>query len=175
MIAVELKKARRRLQGEHRAIQMYTLNFTRFINIPQCGAELYTLAGEAKPVAAVLLAPGGGLTKRHRRLAEAHDVVSCSIRADLENSPSPDAFDRITLRWAIYSADLIALWSAPFPQRADRLRRDYFQAVETGARFLTIIETNERCEPAWTAFIQRWKRKATPARTYAPEIVGGVE
>jgi hypothetical protein len=144
------------------------------VRIPQSGPAFYTFAGE-KSVATILLAPGEGLSKKWRRFAEKHEIISCAVRADFESAPPPEAFHQITLRWAIYSADCITIWSAPFPQFARDFRQDGFQAVENGARFLTTIETNELRAPEWAASIQRWKRKATHVRIYGPEIVGGLQ
>jgi hypothetical protein len=150
-------------------------NLSGILDIPQSGARLYSLAGNAKTVASVLLAPGNGLNKQSRRLAEAHEFVGCTVCADLGRPISPEDFHKTTLCWAIYRADFIALWPAYFPQRADELRRDFFQAVEAGARFVTIIETDERCASAWAAFVQHWKQKATLVRFYGPEITGRVQ
>src|SRR5262249_28057175 len=131
------------------------------LKIPQWGAEFYTLAGAANIVAKVFLAPGGGLSKRHRRLAEAHPIVSCTIRADVEPwraAPSPDEFDRVTLRWAIYGASRIAIWSAPFPQFVEEVGMWSERAVEEGARFRTTIETTAARAPDWANIVRRWKQ-----------------
>jgi hypothetical protein len=143
--------------------------------IPQSGCSFATIAGEANTVAQVILAPGDGLGKYHRRLAEAHPVVMCAVRGDLEPPAAPDAFHRTTLRWALYSADYIAIWSAPFPEFYDDVGRAGMQAVDDGRWFLVTIETTAERAPEWAAFVQRWKRKTTPVRVYGPEIAGGVQ
>ena len=171
MTAESLKKARRRFQGGHRAIQMLISNLSGIIEIPQSGARLYSLVGNEKTVASILLAPGDGLNRKRRRFAERHEFIGCTVRADLGWPISPDAFHQTTLRWALYSADLVQIWSAPFPQRADDLGCDILAAVEAGSRFHTTSETTERDAPDWYRFIQRWKRTGTPVRPYGPEIM----
>jgi hypothetical protein len=153
---------------------MFISNLSGIIDIPQSGARLYSLVGNAKTVASILLAPGDGLNRKRRRFAETHDFIGCTVRADLGRPISLDAFHRTTLRWAIYSADLIQVWSAPFPQRADDLRRDSLAALDGGARFQTTIETTEQDAPDWLRFIKRWKRKATPIRVHGPEVMEAV-
>jgi hypothetical protein len=78
------------------------------LDIPQSGARLCSLAGNAKTVAAIVLAPGGGLNKQSRRLAEAREFIGCTV-ADLGRPILPEAFHKTTLCWAIYRADFIAL------------------------------------------------------------------
>jgi hypothetical protein len=150
---------------------MSIFNLSGIIEIPQSGVRLYSLVGKAKTVASILLAPGDGLNRRRRRFAESHEFIGCTVRADLGRPISPDAFHQTTLRWALYSADLIEVWSAPFPQLADDLCRASLAAVDAGSRFLTTIETTERDAPAWLRYVERWKRKGTPVRAYGPEIM----
>ena len=129
---------------------------------------------EEKTVASILLAPGDGLNRKRRRFAERHEFIGCTVRADLGRSISPDAFDQTTLRWSLYSADLVQIQSAPFPQRADDLGRDILAAVDAGPRFQTTIETTERDAPDWFRFIEPWKRTGMPVRACGPEIMEAV-
>jgi hypothetical protein len=92
---------------------------------PQSGAQFRTIATDEKTVAAVFLAPGDGLSNAPRRMAEAHPFVHCSVRGDPDGvgvAALPDQFHKTTLRWMIDRADKIAIWSAPYPQRADDVR-----------------------------------------------------
>jgi hypothetical protein len=130
---------------------------------PQSGAQFRTIVGEAKTLAVVFLAPGTGLNRAHRRMAEAHPLVQCSVRGDPDGiglAALPEHFHEITLRWMIHSADNIAIWSAPCPQRSDDMWKWDTDAVNAGAHFLTTIETNEDRAPEWAALIERWKRKS---------------
>jgi hypothetical protein len=140
------------------------------IEIPQFGAEFYTLVGEAKTVAQIFLASGGGLNRHHRRLAAAHPFVLCNVRGDSETGlPArlPAAFNQTTLRWAVYSADRIAIWCAPFPQRADDVGRWGVEEANAGARFITTIETAKGRAPEWVAFVERWKRKTCRVKAFS--------
>src|ERR1700733_13954309 len=86
---------------------------------PQSGAQFRTICGAAQTLAMVLLAPGAGLNRAHRRMAEAHPLVRCSVRGDPEGNglaALPEHFHQVTLRWMIDSADRIAVWSAPYPE-----------------------------------------------------------
>jgi hypothetical protein len=145
------------------------------VEIPQSGSAFYTLAGTAKNVATIFLAPGEGLSKKWRRIAEEHEHVICSIRADLGRSVSPDKFHRPTLLWALSSADEIYLWSASFSDRADEFKWDGIGSAAGGKRFQTTIETNPEDAPTWFHWVQRWKRKAALVRVYGPEIKGSVQ
>lgn len=156
---------------------MYPFNLSGIIEIPQFGAEFYTLAGEAKTLAIVLLAPGDGLSRNHHRLAEAHPLVMCSILGDPEGgaAPLPEQFHQVTLRWALCNADKIAIWSAPFPQRGDDVARWGIDVANAGAHFVTTIQTSEERAAEWVALIERWKRKATPVQIFGFETTGGVQ
>jgi hypothetical protein len=137
--------------------------------IPQSGAELFTISGEARTLASVLLAPGDGLSDHHRRLAEAHPVVEYSVRADYGTSrpsPSPDAFHHGTLQWAIGGATHIVIWSAPYPQHADEVAMWGMRAVEDGARFVTTVETTPERSHEWMELVQRWKRPSAIVRVF---------
>ena len=149
---------------------MHLSHLSGIIEIPQSGAEFYTLAGEAKTVAQIFLAPGGGLSRYHRQLAEAHPFVSCNLRGDSDvrwPAPSPEDFHQATLRWAIRGADYIAIWSATYPQCADDVGRWGVGAADEGAHFVTTIETNEDRAPEWAALIERWKRKDRPVALFS--------
>lgn len=126
-------------------------------------------------LAQVFLSPGDGLSRYHRRLAEAHPLVSCAVRGDPGGRPAPlpDHFHRTTLQWIIYSADHIAIWSAPYPQRRDDLWRWGTDAVNAGGRFSTTIETTEARAPEWAVLVERWKRKACPVALFAAETAAG--
>jgi hypothetical protein len=130
---------------------------------PQSGAQFRTIVGEAKTLAVVFLAPGDGLNRAHRRMAEAHPLVQCSVRGDPDGiglAALPEHFHEITLRWMIHSADNIAIWSATYPQCADDVGRWGVGAANEGAHFVTTIETNEDRAPEWAALVARWKRKS---------------
>jgi hypothetical protein len=160
------------------ANQMQPSYLNAIVPLPQSGAQFLTIVGEAKTLAEVLLAPGDGLSRYHRQMAEAHPLVQCSVRGDPDGiglAPFPEHFDQTTLRWTIDNADHIAIWSAPYPQRCDDLRRWFICAVNAGARFITTIETNEDRASEWVDLVERWKRKTTSVRVFGPEIVGGVQ
>jgi hypothetical protein len=131
--------------------------------IPQQGASFCTLSGEGTTVASIFLAPGRGLTESQRRCAEAHPIVSCHIRADLETGQpglSPLAFHRATLRWAISNAARIGLWSAPFPEGTEEMRAWAIKAYGDGVRFTTVIETAPGATPEWKRLVEKYKRNA---------------
>lgn len=155
---------------------MHLSHLSGIIEIPQSGAEFYTLAGEAKTVAQIFLAPGAGLSRYHRELAEAHPFVSCSLRGDPEGArpaPSPEEFHQATLRWAIRGADRIAVWSATYPQCADDFGRWGVGAANAGARFITTIETTEDRAPEWVALVARWKRKSCAVEMFSTATTEG--
>ena len=137
--------------------------------LPESGAEFYTFAGEANILATVILAPGGGLSKRHRKLAMAHPLVSFNVRGDWQRAPSPADFDPITLRWGISNASDIAVWSAPFPQFADDFAE--WRDAAAGARFVMTIETTIERAAEWADLVRRWKRRAASVRFFGPESV----
>jgi hypothetical protein len=141
---------------------MDTFNLSGILEIPQSGARLYTIAGGAKTVAVIAIAPGGGLSSKWRRFAERnHEFIGCTVRADLGRPISPDVFHRTTLLWAIYSADLIQVSASS--QRVHDFS-DALAAADAGSRFHTTIETTEQDAPDWLRFIEGWRRNATPVR-----------
>ena len=145
---------------------------------PQSGAQFRTIVGEAKTLAVVFLAPGDGLNRAHRRMADAHPLVQCSVRGDPDGiglAALPEHFHETTLRWMIHNADYIAIWSAPYPQRCDDVQRWGIGAANADAHFVTTIETNEDRAPEWAALVERWKRKATPVKMFSAEQKGGVQ
>lgn len=157
---------------------MHLSHLSGIIEIPQSGAEFYTLAGEAKTVAQVFLAPGGGLSLYHRQLAESHPFVSCSLRGDAEAgrpAPSPEDFHQATLRWAVRGADHIAIWSATYPQCADDFGRWGVGTANDGARFITTIETTEERATEWAALAARWKRKSCTVKMFSTATTGGIQ
>src|SRR5271156_2552716 len=169
MRAFDTKKPAHPHQRMAPANQMQ-LHRSAIVPPPQSGAQLRTIVGEAKTLAAVLLAPGAGLNRYHRRMAEAHPLVQCSVRGDPEGiglAPLPEHFDQTTLRWTIDNADHIAIWSAPYPQRCDDVWRWGIGVVNAGARFVTTIETNEDRAPEWADLVERWKRKACPVELFS--------
>jgi hypothetical protein len=102
-------------------------------------------------------------------LADAHPFVDCVIRAEsdgIRGAPAPEAFDAVTLRWAISSADYIGVWSAPFPKFANDVARWGIRAADEGAHFITKIETSESSAVQWLTFVERWKRAATVVRVF---------
>jgi hypothetical protein len=141
---------------------------------PESGAQFRTLASDAKMAALVLLAPGDGLSNAHRRMAEAHPFVECSVRGDPDGgapAPFPEQFHKSTLRWMIERADKIAIWAAPYPQRADDVREWWNIRVHFG----TLIETNEDRAPEWQAFINRWKPKNCSVEMFSSHVAGGIQ
>lgn len=143
------------------------------INIPQSGAELYTIAGEANTLALILLAPGGGLSSYHRKLAQAHPTISGTVRGEAETgrlAPSPGDFHQVTLRWMLKTASHVALWSAAFPQFADDVTRWGVDAVNNGARFLLTIESAAEKVAEWTALVRRLKRPSTTLTFFGPAV-----
>jgi hypothetical protein len=138
---------------------------------PLWGAHFSTIAGPAKTVAQVLLAPGPGLDKHMRTLASAHPVVNCVIRAELTPTPGPADFHGATIRWAIKSADLINVWSAPGTQFAKEKCAADTQAVDDGGKFILTIETTPRRASEWAAWVRRYKRADAKLVFYGPEGV----
>ena len=143
--------------------------------LPESGAFFATIAGEAKTIAQVLLAPGDGLSSYHRDLALEHSLVSFSVRGDWERAPAPADFHRATLRWAINNATDIAVWSAPFPQFKDDVVLWGETAVNNGARFLLKIETTAQRAAEWAALVRRWKKPAASIRFFGPESAETVQ
>jgi hypothetical protein len=144
------------------------------INIPQSGAEFYTVVGEANTVAMVLLAPGGGLSSYHRRLAQAHPIISGTVRAEAEigrPAPSPGVFHKSTLGWMLKNASHVAIWSGVFPQFAEDITRWGIEATNNGARFLLTIETAREKAAEWAALARRWKRPGTALTFFGPASV----
>jgi hypothetical protein len=137
--------------------------------IPESGASFTTIAGEATAVAQVFLAPGDGLSRRHRRLAQAHPLVSCNIRADWSRPPSPDAFHQDTLRWAAENATDVALWSAPYPEFADEVAEWGILAAERGSRFVLIVETTIEKVAEWARFVRRCMQHSVDIKFFGPE------
>lgn len=145
---------------------------------PQSGAQFRTICGQTKALAQVLLAPGSGLSRAHRQMAEAHPLVRCLVRGDPEGdglAALPEHFHKSTLRWMIHRADNIAVWSAPFPKRAEDVWRWDAESLGAGMRFLTTIETNEDRAPEWVALIDRWKRKVCSVEVFSGQAAGGIQ
>jgi hypothetical protein len=145
--------------------------------VPASGASLNTIVGEAKTIAQVLLAPGAGLSKRHRdfALAPPHDLVSAAVRGDWERAPSPGAFHQATLRWAVKNAVHITVWSAVYPHFADDIARCDIDAANNGARFLLRIETVAEKAAEWADIVRRWKRPAASVRFFGPVSAEAVQ
>ena len=123
-------------------------------------------------LALVLLAPGDGLSNAHRRMAEAHPFVECSVRSGLEDlAAHPDQFHKSTLRWMIERADKLAIWSAPYPRRADDVREWWGIRVHFG----TLVETTEDRVAEWVAFINRWKRKTCSVEVFSSHVAGSIQ
>jgi hypothetical protein len=137
--------------------------------IPESGASFSTIAGEAKTIAKVFLAPGDGLSRRHRNLALLHPRVIFTVRGDWQRAPSPKDFHQVTLRWGIDNADSIAIWSAPFPAFSDAFTEWRLTAVDTGARFVSMIETTIDRAAEWAALVWRWKRRSVSIQFFGPE------
>jgi hypothetical protein len=143
------------------------------IPLPESGAQFRTFATDAKMSAVVLMAPGDGLSNAHRRMAEAHPFVECSVRGDLDGvagATLPEHFHKTTLRWMLDRADKIAIGSAPYPQRADDVREWWKIRVHFG----TLIEINEDRAAEWLAFINRWKRKTCSVELFSGQG-GGIQ
>jgi hypothetical protein len=140
--------------------------------VPQSGAEFYTFVGEAKTLAKILLAPGGGLSKRHRNLAMAHphEFVSGCVRGDWQHAPPPGDFHQTTLRWMIKNATDIAIWSAPGTQFADDVAEWGIAAASNGAFTLT-IETVAEKAAEWAGIVRKWKKRSASVRFFGPDGV----
>ena len=136
--------------------------------IPESGASFATLSGEARTIGQVFLAPGGGLSKCQRQLAQHHSCCTVAIRADRTPAPAPAAFHRATLRWAIQNADRVMIWSAAFPNLADDVAEYGIAAVNGGARFLTTIECSSENVEDWNALVERLRRPATVVEVFGP-------
>lgn len=143
--------------------------------IPQSGAFFATIAGGAKTIAQVFLAPGGGLSGKHRKFALSHPYISFNVRGDWQRAPSPEDFSSTTLRWGIKNSNAIAIWSAKFPKFSDDVFEWGVEAINSGARFVTIIETVAERAAEWAAFVRRWKQAGASLRFFGPESVGGVQ
>jgi hypothetical protein len=141
-------------------------NLNGILDISQSTARFYSNAEEVNSLAVIAIIPGSGLSSRWRWLAEKHKATRCVVLADLGRPISPDTFHQTTLRWAIYSADLIQIWSA-LSQRVHDFS-DALAAADAGARFQTTIETTEQDAPDWLRFIERWQRKAASVKVYGP-------
>jgi hypothetical protein len=143
---------------------------------PQSGAQFRTIVGDSKALAVVFLAPGEGLSRAHRRMAEAHPLVQCSVRGDPDGNglaALPEHFHEPTLRWMIRGSDQIAIWSAPYPQRYDDVAR--WGVANANAHFVVTIETNEERAPEWIALVEHWKKKSCAVEVFASETTGGVQ
>jgi hypothetical protein len=142
--------------------------------VPESGASLITIAGEAKTIAKVILAPGDGLSRRHRSLALAHphDLVCATVRGDWQRAPSPADFDPVTLRWMIDNATDIAVWSAPWSLFADEVARWGIDAANNGARFLLTIDTVAEKASVWAAFVRGWMRRSAALTFFGPGAGG---
>ena len=145
--------------------------------IPESGASFTTMSGGARTVGQVFLAPGGGLSKCQRQLAQQHSYCTVSTRADRHPAPAPAKFHRATLNWAIQNADRIVIWSAPFPDLYDDVMESGIAAANAGTRFQTTIEANSENVEAWRALVERLRRPATMVEVFGPAIavVGGVQ
>ena len=151
------------------------LHATWALLIPQSGAFFATIAGEAKTLAQVFLAPGGGLSSKQRKFASSHPSVSFNVRGDWERAPLPENFDRATLRWGIKNSNALAIWSAKYPNFADDVFEWGIQESNSGARFVTIVETVAERATAWATFVRRWKQPGASLRFFGPENIGGVQ
>src|SRR4051794_12451538 len=92
--------------------------------IPETGARMATMAGPAKIVAKILVAPGDGLDRRLREGALMHEAVFITYRGDVyfgKPAPACAEFDATTLEWAVRHSRQIAIWPAPFPEYRDAL------------------------------------------------------
>lgn len=144
-----------------------------FVPPPQSGAHFHTLATDAKMLGMVLLSPGDGLSNAHRRMAEAHPYVECSVLGDVEGvgpAPLPRQFHQSTLRWMIDRADKLAIWSAPHSQRSEDVEAWWSIRVHFG----TLVETNEDRALEWVAFLNRWKRPTCSVELFSG-LVGGIQ
>jgi hypothetical protein len=62
--------------------------------LPTSGARMHTVVEPAKTVAQIFVAPGSGLSKRLRRLAETYDHVHAVVRAESYlDRPVPSSHD----------------------------------------------------------------------------------
>jgi hypothetical protein len=141
--------------------------------IPQVGARVSSVIGEANTVGMVVLAPGPGLDKDTRaQIVSAHSAVCCSVRA--ERVPGyakrpPVAFHAPTLLWMTEAADYLAIWSAPGTELSDEVATAGIAAVNNGARFPVTYETDIEGVAEWAAFVRRYKRAAAQLVFFGPE------
>jgi len=101
--------------------------------------------------------------------------VMCTVRGDPGSiflpAPSPGQFDEATLRWAIRSADEIAIWSAPFPELADEYAQWSVEAADRGARCITTIETTPDRASEWRHVADAWKPRKTRIRLFGEALL----
>jgi hypothetical protein len=145
--------------------------------IPQSGATFIGHHDEVT-LAHILLAPGDGLDRYNRRLAEHYPNLLASVRGDPGDSrpaPSPDAFHKTTLRWLLCGAEHIALWSAPLSDvmESNRLWVWNTTTLSKTSKWVTIIETTAEKAAEWLRVIGRWKCKAT-IHHFGPVAVAGL-
>jgi hypothetical protein len=133
---------------------------------PSSGALLHRITGAAKTVAQIFVAPGGGLNRKRRRQAEAHDVVNVTFRG-VWPAPSCHEFDASTIAWAVSKAEQISVWSAPDPAEHEvDLAMWMVEAAHAGSNFQTIIETVPCCVAEWCEVVARWKGPTTEVRFF---------
>lgn len=103
--------------------------------------------------------PPGGVTGRPLRRAweKAGNLVTmiCDDNGPhMGGSPGPDAFDAVTMKWALRSQDNIILWACGFDPHIVNAA----QAIVSRGKPTLFIVTSEPQEIPWLDFIRKWKR-----------------
>ncbi|SFI39779.1 hypothetical protein [Bradyrhizobium sp. Gha] len=146
-------------------------NILAALLVPDSGASFHTLIvpGGSKNIANVGLSPGGGLSKRARRIAiEAHDFVQFNIHAEAGTEQVAD-FNASTLRWGFERSQQIAIWCEPGSSFYDNVGGWLVSAANAGSKFQTIINTTPSQAEAWRAAVDRWKGRNCEVRLFGPE------
>jgi hypothetical protein len=136
---------------------------------PHAGSLMMTLAGTT--VAQVLIAPGTGLCRRMRRIAERHrSHVTVIVRGKIYyGPPAPHVadFHVSTLRWALGQSHSIAVWSSLYPDDDSALR----EWMAASSAFQTLIETTPSRAAEWGQAVALWKKPNAAVRFFGPEGV----
>jgi hypothetical protein len=125
-------------------------------------------AFNAKTLAEISLPPGAGLSRQQRRFAEDQTFAFCEVQGALEPWR---AFDRTTLRWAIFNASHISIWSGSCAEHKDAVARWTLAARDEVAHaFITMVSTTPERAAEWLALVDRWKRRSTTVRVFGAPV-----
>ena len=145
--------------------------------LPREGALAFSLfiKGQSGRVETVYLAPGSGISRRSRRIAESGSWIFLIVRGEgeLGSSPSPDAFDDVTLKWMARVARSVVIWSAAGIERADEVARQSALQRSAGCRRFLTVEAPPLRVPEWRAFLSRWVTPGVPVMEIGPLSEGG--